>query len=146
MAIFSRSAVVDWNGELINGRGRVAAGTAAFTLPITFPRLGGEAQGHTTPEEMLAASHAICYAIALRSIIARREGKAGRVNVTATITADKGPRGIRIQSSHLKGIVEGLEGINQAELPEIAQAAEDECTISIAIRGAVKISFDVTSR
>jgi organic hydroperoxide reductase OsmC/OhrA len=65
--------------------------------------------------------------------------------VTATITAEKGPRGIRIQSSHLNGVVEGLEGIERMTLQEIAKAAEDGCTISIAIRGSLAISFDVAA-
>ena len=145
MATFSRHAVVEWNGELIRGTGRVKAGSAAFTAPVTFPRLGGEVPGHTTPEELLAAAHATCYAIGLRSIIGRYGGHARRVTVTATIKAEKGSRGIRIQSSHLSGVVDGLEGIGPAKLQEIAQAAEDECTITIAVRGSVKISFDVTA-
>ena len=94
---------------------------------------------------MLSASHAICYAIGLRSVIAQRGGIARRVRVTATITAEKGPHGTRIQSSHLNGVVEGLEGIKRMRLQEIAQAAEDGCTISIAIRDSVAISFDVAA-
>lgn len=146
MGTFSRHAVIDWNGDLVRGAGQVRAGSAAFTVPVSFPRLSGEAPGHTTPEETLAAAHAICYAIGLRSIIGRYGGKACHITVTATITAEKGPHGTRIRSSHLSGVVDGLEGIGQATLQEIAQAAEAECTISIAIRGAVKISFDVTAR
>jgi osmotically inducible protein OsmC len=145
MATFSRHAVVDWNGDVMHGTGTVTAGTAAFTVPVTFPRIAGETPGNTTPEEMLAASHAICYAIGLRSVIAQRGGIARRVRVTATITAEKGPQGIRIQSSHLNGVVEGLEGIERMTLQEMAQAAEDGCTISIAIRGSVAISFDVAA-
>ena len=145
MATFSRYAVVDWNGDVLRGSGIVTAGTAAFAVPVTFPRVHGEAPGNTTPEELLAAAHASCYAIGLRSVIAQRGGKAGRVRVTATITAEKGAQGIRIQSSHLQGVVEALEGIDPGKLQEIAQAAEDGCTISIAIRGSVAISFDVAT-
>jgi osmotically inducible protein OsmC len=145
MANFSRHGVVDWNGEVLRGAGRVTAGTEAFTVPITFPRLAAEAPGLSTPEELLAASHATCFAIALWSTIGRRGGSAHRISVAATITADKGPHGIRIQSSDLRGVVEGLEGVDPAKLPEIAQAAEQECTISLVIRNAVRISFEVTA-
>lgn len=129
----------------MHGTGTVTAGTAAFTIPATWPRIVGEAAGQTTPEEMLAASHAICYGMGLRSVIAQRGGTARRVSVTATITADKGSNGIRILSSHLAGVVEGLEGIGPESLREVARATEDGCTISNAIRGSVAISSEVTA-
>jgi lipoyl-dependent peroxiredoxin len=146
MATFSRSAVLDWNGDVLDGAGNVTAGTRAFTVPATFPSTVGEAPGKTTPEELLAASHATCYGIGLRSLIGRRGGRAQRVTVTATITAEKGPRGIRIQSSHLNGEVEALEGIDHAQLQQIAQETRERCTISIALEGTVAITYDISAR
>jgi osmotically inducible protein OsmC len=99
--------------------------------------------GKTTPEEMLAASHAICYGIGIRSLISRRGGQAQRVTVTATITAEKGPDGIRIQSSHLKATIAGLHGIDRTALAEVARETEEGCTISIALRGNVVITSEV---
>jgi lipoyl-dependent peroxiredoxin len=146
MATFSRQAVLEWNGDVTEGAGSVAAGSDAFAVAVTFPTTSGEAAGNTTPEELLAASHATCYGIGLRSLIARRGGRAHRVTITATITADKGPRGIRIQSSHLSGEVEGLGGIDQALLQEIAQETRERCTISVALAGAVAITHDIVAR
>jgi organic hydroperoxide reductase OsmC/OhrA len=76
---------------------------------MAFPRLGGDPPNTTTPEELLAASQANCYAIALRSVLGQRGGKARRVSVTPTITAEKGAGAIRILSSQLEGVVEGLD-------------------------------------
>jgi osmotically inducible protein OsmC len=121
----------------------VAAGSRAFTVGAIFPSIAGDPAGKTTPEELLAASHATCYGIGLRSLIARRGGRARRVSVTATVTAEKGPKGIRLQSSHLTGIVEGLEGIDESQLQQLAQDTEERCTISVAIRGAVAVSSEV---
>lgn len=145
MATFSRSAVLHWAGEVARGAGTVTAGTEAFEVPASFPRLVGEPEGVTTPEELLAASHAVCYGIGLRSVIARQGGRARRVSVQATITAEKGPNGIRILSSHLRGVVEGLEGIEATELHGIATVTEEGCTISNAIRGSVSITHEVTA-
>lgn len=145
MANFSRHATLDWNGDVLRGTGAVAAGSEAFSLAATFPRIRGEPPGSTTPEELLAAAHATCFGIALRSVIAQRGGTARRVRVSATVTAEKGGGAIRIQSSHLLGEVEGLAGIGPEALPEIARAAEEGCTISAAIRGTVAISLDVRS-
>jgi osmotically inducible protein OsmC len=146
MATVSRSAILDWNGGVMDGAGEVTAGTRAFAVPVTFPSTAGEAPGKTTPEELLAASHATCYGIGLRSLIGRRGGLAQRVTVTATITAEKGPRGIRIQSSHSSCEVEAPEGIDHAQLQQIAQETRERCTISIALEGAVAITYDISAR
>jgi organic hydroperoxide reductase OsmC/OhrA len=65
--------------------------------------------------------------------------------VEATITAEKGPEGIRIQSSHLRGMVDGLDGIERGQLEEIARETAEGCTISEAIRGNVAITHEVTA-
>lgn len=143
MATFSRRALLRWDGNIPGGSGLVVAGSDAFTVGAIFPSISGDPAGNTTPEELLAASHATCYGIGLRSLIARRGGSARRVSVTATVTAEKGPQGIRLQSSHLTGIIEGLEGIDESALQELARETEERCTISIAIRGSVAVSSAV---
>jgi lipoyl-dependent peroxiredoxin len=140
--MFSRHVDVDWNGTLMEGSGRTKAGTAAFDLPVTFPSRIGEGDGKTTPEELLAASHGICYAMGLVATIGRQGGKARRVRVTTTVTADKSEAGIKVVSSHLKAQVEGLEGIDGAKLDEVAKLAEQRCPISNAIRGNVTITVE----
>jgi lipoyl-dependent peroxiredoxin len=143
MATFSRRAVLQWDGDIPDGSGLVVPESDAFTAGAIFPSIAGDPPGKTTPEELLAASHATCYGIGLRSLIARRGGRARRVSVTATVTAEKGPQGIRLQSSHLTGIVDGLEGIDESALQELARDTEERCTISLAIRGAVAVSSEV---
>ncbi len=146
MATFARHAVAVWTGEVARGTGTVTAGTDAFAVSMTFPRLSGEPANMTTPEELLAASHANCYAIALRSLLGQQRGTAQRVTVTATITAEKGAGAIRILSSHLEAVVEGLEGIAADRLNDLARTAERECTISNVISGTVPITLNVAAR
>src|SRR4029079_7220546 len=110
MTTFVRRATLDWNGDVLHGSGTVAAESGAFAVAASFPRLRGEPSGVTTPEELLAASHATCFGIGLRSVIAQRGGSAARVRVSAALTVDKGTGAIRIIGSHLEGIVEGLTG------------------------------------
>jgi osmotically inducible protein OsmC len=144
MATFARQVHVEWVGGLMDGNGTATAGTGAFSLPVTFPSRIGEADGKTTPEELLAGSHAVCYAMGLTATIGRLGGKAQKVSVTATVTAEKSDAGIRLQSSHLAAVVEGLEGLEAETLAEIAAAAEQGCPISNAIRGAVTITVEAT--
>jgi osmotically inducible protein OsmC len=128
-----------------SGTGVVRAGSDSFTIGATFPSTGGEAPSLTTPEELLAASHAVCFGIGLRGLIARRGGHARRVTVTATITADKGRDGIRIQAAHLEAVVTELVGISEAQLLEINKAVEEGCTISFALRGNVAVTSRVSA-
>lgn len=100
-ATFSRSAELVWEGDLAHGSGEVKAPGGAFDAPVRFPSLRGEPAETTSPEELLAASHASCFGIGLRSVIGRHGASAARLAVRATITAEKGPRGIRVLRSHL---------------------------------------------
>ena len=145
MVTFSRSAELTWSGDVVTGSGNVKAITGAFDVAATFPTLRGERERTTTPEELLAASHAVCFGIGLRSVIARRGGSASGIVTTATITAEKGPDGIRIRRSHLRGIVVGLEGLEAERLTEIGGIVEQQCTISTAIRDSVAISYEIVA-
>ncbi len=145
MATFVRHADVEWNGGLMDGTGGAKAGTGAFTVPMTFPSRVGEPDGKTTPEEMIAAAHAACYAMGLTATIGRSGGKSAKVRVTATITGDRGDAGIKIVSSHLKAVVSGLEGIDAEKLNEIAKTAEQKCPVSNALRGNVAITVDASA-
>jgi osmotically inducible protein OsmC len=143
MASFARHADVDWSGGLMDGNGTARAGSGAFSLPVTFPsRVAEREDGKTTPEELMAASHAVCYAMVLTNTIGKQGGTASRVRVTATVTADKSEAGIKVVSSHLTATVEGLQGIDSGKLQELATGAEKGCPISNAIRGSVAISVD----
>jgi osmotically inducible protein OsmC len=143
MAKFSRRAALRWDGELMSGNGEVTAGTGSFTVPVRFPSVAADLPGHTTPEELLAASHATCYGIGLRSLIGRSGGRVQQVFVEAVVTAEKSTDGIRIQSSHLIGLVKGLANLDDDQLQLIANDVAEQCTISLALRGTVGITHEV---
>jgi osmotically inducible protein OsmC len=130
----------------MEGKGQVKAGTGAFTLPVTFPARVGEPAGHTSPEELMAASHAACYAMALNATVGRKGGSIGKTHVTATVTADKGDAGIKVMSSTLKVVAEGLQGIEKSQFAEVAREAESKCPISNALRGSLKIEIEAEVR
>jgi osmotically inducible protein OsmC len=146
MATFSRSVTVDWAGPIMEGKGEAKAGSGAFTLPVTFPSRIGEPAGKTSPEELLAASHASCYAMALNAFVGRKGGSIGRTQITATVTADKGDSGIKVTTSTLKVVAEGLTGIEKAQFPDVAKEAEKGCPISNAIRGNVQIVVEAEAK
>jgi osmotically inducible protein OsmC len=142
MATFERHVDVDWQGPIMEGKGQVQAGTGAFTLPVTFPQRVGEPQGATSPEELIAAAHAACYAMALNATLGRRGGKAARTRVRATVVAERTDAGIRITTSRLQVTAEGLEGVAPAQFEEVAREAESRCPVSNALRGSLKIELE----
>lgn len=146
MATFSRSVEVDWSGSIMEGKGTARAGTGAFSLPVSFPSRIGEPGGNTSPEELMAASHAACYAMALNATVGRKGGSITRTHVSATVIADKGEAGITVTTSKLKVVAEGLQGIEKSQFEEVAREAESKCPISNALRGSLKIELETEVR
>jgi osmotically inducible protein OsmC len=144
MPTFSRHVTVNWEGNVMEGKGTAKAGTGAFALPVTFPRRIGEPEGVTSPEEFIAAAHAACYAMALNGTLGRKNAKAARTTVTATVIADKGDAGIKLVTSKLTVVAEGLEGMSPADFAVTAEEAEGRCPISNALRGNLTIEVEAS--
>jgi osmotically inducible protein OsmC len=142
MATFSRNVTVNWEGSIMEGKGTAKAGSGAFNLPVSFPRRVGDAEGVTSPEELMAAAHAVCFAMALNATIGRKGGSAAKTDVSATVTADKGEAGIKIMSSKLTVVAHGLTGIPKEQFAEVAREAEGKCPVSNAYRGSMTIELD----
>ena len=145
MAIFERRVEVDWQGSVTEGKGEAKAGTGAFTLPVTFGSRIGEPAGKTSPEELMAAAHAACYAMALNATLGRKGASADRTVVTATISAERGDAGIRIGSSALTVTAYGLKGVEASQFQAVAEEAESKCPVSNAYRGSMQISVKATT-
>ena len=141
---FSRHVTVNWTGGIMDGNGTAKAGTGAFSLPVTFPRRIGEPEGATSPEELIAASHGTCYAMVVAGNLGRRNASTTSTQVTCTVTADKGDAGIKLVSSKLEVVVEGLTGMSAADFETMAKEAEGKCPISGALRGNLTIEVVVT--
>src|SRR3954453_304995 len=87
-----RNADVTWEGNVARGNGAITAGTGAFSaLPYSLPTRIGEAQGKTSPEELLAAAHAGCFAMSLASELSGRDLPPERLDGHPTGTMDEVP-------------------------------------------------------
>ena len=139
---FSRNVTVDWKGSVLEGSGHLKSGTGAFELPVSFPRRIGDPEGVTSPEELLAAAHASCYAMALNGHVGRKGGAIGRTHITCTVTSDKGDAGIKVVRSHVKVEAHHLTGIAPGDFQAVAQEANEKCPISNAIKGSLQIEIE----
>lgn len=142
MATFERHVDVDWKGSIMEGKGEAKAGTGAFSLPVSFPSRIGDPGGKTSPEELMAAAHAACYAMALNATLGRKQASADRTVIRATVTADKGEAGIKIISSNLSVTAYGLKGLDAAQFGELAKEAEGRCPVSNVYRAAMQITVE----
>jgi osmotically inducible protein OsmC len=139
---FERKVEVDWQGSVLEGKGEAKAGSGAFSLPVSFPSRIGDAAGKTSPEELMAAAHAACYAMALNGTLGRKSASADRTVVTATVSAERGDAGIKIVKSALTVTAYGLKGLESSEFAAVAQEAEGKCPVSNAYRGTMEITLD----
>lgn len=140
-----RRATVTWEGDLAHGKGLLDADTSkAFTnLPVTWASRIERADGRTSPEELLASAHSSCYAMALSHILGQGKTPPQRLQVEAVVTFEQAGPGFKVSSSALtvRGTVHGLDadGFRQA-----AEAAKENCPISQALRGNVRLSVEPT--
>ena len=144
MAVVRKAAVV-WEGDLMKGHGKVTAATSgAFKdQPVTWASRTETPDGRTSPEELVAAAHASCFAMAFSAGLARGGTPGQKLEVTSTVTFDKTDAGWRIKSSALE--VRGwVKGLDAAGFEKAAQAAKDGCPISQALKGNVELSVQAT--
>jgi len=138
----TRTARTAWNGTLQEGSGQVELSSSkAGTFEVSFPkRAADEAGGTTSPEELIAAAHSSCYAMALSNEIGKAGGTPQALDITAEVTLGQkdGASAITGIALTVRGEVEGLDadGFQQA-----AQAAKVGCPVSKAL-AAVDITLD----
>lgn len=138
-----RRAEVAWTGDLLSGSG-VVSGVSSGTfsaLPVSWAARTEAPAGKTSPEELVAAAHASCYAMAFSGALARAGTPPERLAVSADVTFDKLEAGWRVVSSALtvRGVV---PGISNEDFVAAAESAKDGCPISQALKGNVALSVD----
>jgi osmotically inducible protein OsmC len=145
VATADRRAEVQWEGALTSGSGEVSfQSSGAGSFPVTWASRVERPDGRTSPEELLAAAHASCYAMAFSATLGRGDTPPERLHVTCTVSLNpKEGGGFQVTDSKLEvqGVVPGLD---QAGFQAAAETAEQGCPISNSIRGNVAISVTAT--
>ncbi len=141
--MIERRATVVWEGDLQSGSGRVTTRNSEVlvSMPITFASRVEDAQGRTSPEELLAAAHAACYAMSLSNVLAKAGTPADQLEVEATCGLDRTDAGLRIATMQLSVAVK-YDGADSAALGEAAAQAQERCPVSRALSGNVDMSVD----
>lgn len=144
MAAIRRAEAV-WNGDLMKGSGRVSATSSGSfrDLAVSWASRTESSDGRTSPEELIAAAHSSCFAMAFSGELARAGSPAEQLDVSAEVTFDRVGEKWTVVSSALT--VRGrVPGIDAARFSELANAAKDGCPVSRALVGNVRLTVEAT--
>ncbi|UGT40084.1 OsmC family peroxiredoxin [Nocardia yamanashiensis] len=142
----TRSARTAWTGGLQDGSGQVElVSSGVGKYDVSFPKRSADnADGTTSPEELIAAAHSSCYSMALSAEIGRAGGTPEALDVTADVTLGPDPAGgFRISNIKLT-VVGRASGIDADGFLAAAQAAKAGCPVSKALSGVDNIELDAT--
>ncbi len=141
MTIAERHALTTWEGSLARGAGQVTGGTGALgNLDLTWAARTETPGGHTSPEELAAAAHSSCFAMALALRLTEEKITTGPLQVKATVTLGEVDGLPTIVSSHLVVSTQAT-GLDQDEFQKVVDAAAALCPISRLFAGA-KVTVD----
>ena len=139
----TRTARTAWTGTLEQGSGQVELTSSKLgTYEMSFPkRAADEANGATSPEELIAAAHSACYAMQLSALIGQAGGTPQAIDVQADVSLGPDPAG-GFKLTGIKLTVRGeVDGLNDEQFAEAANAAKAGCPVSKALTG-VDITLD----
>jgi osmotically inducible protein OsmC len=134
--MITRKAEAEWRGPIREGVGTIKVGSGAFESAYSFKSRFEGGTG-TNPEELLGASHAGCFSMALSLMLSMAGHPPSRIHTTATVHLEKVPEGYKIAAIDLEteAVVPGLA---EAVFVETAEKAKAGCPISKAL-AAVEI-------
>ena len=141
MPRIERTAEAVWQGRSATGAGTIAGrSSGAFQLAYSEPSRVGDPAGQTSPEELIAAAHAGCYAMSLAAEISKLRAEPRRLSVTATCVMDEVEgKGHLVVASTLEVSAE-VPGLDEAAFHEAVERADAGCPISTLIRGSASVS------
>src|SRR5215203_1930819 len=143
MATAERRANVVWRGNLFQGSGTfdLVSSEAVQGLPVTWASRTERPDGKTSPEELIAAAHASCFAMAFSNTLAEQGSDPEELDISAVCTFDAAQLKITTMVLDVRGKVPGLDadGFQNA-----AEQAEQGCPVSNALRGNVDIQLNAT--
>jgi lipoyl-dependent peroxiredoxin len=135
-----RTANVVWQGDLMNGSGTIQppTSTAFGPLDVSWASRADEPNGKTSPEELIAAAWASCFAMALSAGLAKGGNPPEKLETSATVTFQPG-EGIVKGALTVRGTVPGLDadGFSAA-----AADAKANCPVSKALAGIPDVTLD----
>jgi osmotically inducible protein OsmC len=133
----TRSARTTWTGGLQDGTGTVSlVSSGVGSYEVSFPkRAADNADGTTSPEELIAAAHTACFAMQFSALLGEAGGSGQSLEVTADVSLGPDPAGgFRITGTVLT-VSGSAQGVSAEQFAKIAQDAKSSCPVSKALAG-----------
>jgi osmotically inducible protein OsmC len=137
MPRIERSATLSWTGNVARGEGHISADTGAFTdLPFSLPTRVGQAEGKTSPEELLASAHGGCITMSLATELTKAGTPPVRLDVSVLIVMDEVEgQGHQILESHVAAHA-AVDGLDDGALQAALAKADEGCPFSQLLKRA----------
>ena len=127
-----------WQGGLKDGKGEISAASGVLrNTPYSFGTRF-EGQKGTNPEELIAAAHAGCFAMAFSAQLGEAGITPQRIDASATVTLEKTDGGFAVTSSHLVCTVQA-PGADRAAVETAANNAKAGCPISKLLNAKISL-------
>ncbi len=134
-----RSGSAVWRGDLRTGKGAVSTASGILSdTQYSFSTRFEDGKG-TNPEELIAAAHAGCFAMALSAQLGEANLTAQSIRTTAIVALEKVPGGFAITSVHLD-LVAKIPGASAEAFERAAEGAKNGCPVSKLLNA--KITLD----
>jgi len=134
-----RKASAVWKGSLKEGKGTVSteSGVLANTQ-YSFSTRFEDGRG-TNPEELIAAAHAGCFAMALSGQLGNAGMTAESLEASAAVTLEKTDAGFTVTKIHLD-LAARIPGADKAAFDKAAEAAKVGCPISRLLKADITLT------
>src|SRR6266550_1549563 len=145
MPTVQRSADVVWDGNVARGHGTIQCGSGALRdIEISLATRFGDADGHTSPEELVAAALAGCFAMYLSGVLTKADSPPERLEARAVVTLDTVDGAPRITTIDLS-VVGQVPGIDDETFQAAAREAEQGCPISNVLNAEIRLDARLES-
>ena len=139
MPFARREAEIIWEGPLARGTGTLTSGSGALDeLAVTWASRTERPDGRTSPEELIAAAHTSCFAMALALVLGENKTPPDRMRVSAGCTLDEVEGAPRITTVELS-VQAQVPGLDATELERTVARAAELCPVSNALHGNVEV-------
>lgn len=140
MAGTTRTASNHWEGDLMSGTGQVTLESSGVgTFDVNWPSRAEQANGKTSPEELIAAAHSSCFNMALSNGLAKAGTPPTSLDTTAAVTFVPGTG---ITEIALK-VVGSVPGMSAEDFQAAAEDAKENCPVSQALK-SVPMTLEAT--
>jgi osmotically inducible protein OsmC len=137
-----RYASAIWRGSLKEGQGTVSTASGVLSeTPYSF-RTRFEQGAGTNPEELIAAAHAGCFAMALSAQLGEAGVTPERIEAKATVTLEKTAAGWEVTASHLE-VRARIVNADRALFERTAEAAKAGCPISRLLKAKITLKAEL---